>query len=257
MTALCCPSCKEGLRDEGTRLVCAKCRTTFPVEESVPIFTPLALEGYPANDNVLADDGSSEVILTEFLDRPHYGRAIDVGCGTGRCLMEAIKVADELWCAEPCLTLLLQARSRAHQRARFVGATGDRLPFPDGYFDLALSITVVEHIADPRPMLMEIHRILRKPAGRLLVRNDAFGYGVVERLKSATTGRIPDPTHVNMLTPKGLRRLVESCGFRVLRSANFPFYRWTLEGRRVLAASESVLRPLATKAQLLCEPVQK
>jgi SAM-dependent methyltransferase len=46
-------------------------------------------------------------------------------------------------------------------------ANGGTLPFKDDSFDLAFSIYVLEHIADPRPLASELRRILR-PGGVFL-----------------------------------------------------------------------------------------
>ena len=46
---------------------------------------------------------------------------------------------------------------------------GDRYPFPDAFFDVAVSNYVVEHVGDAAVHLAEIHRVLR-PGGRYLFR---------------------------------------------------------------------------------------
>ena len=44
----------------------------------------------------------------------------------------------------------------------------EALPFPDGVFDAALNIVVLEHTRDPQRVLQELSRVL-KPGGRLLL----------------------------------------------------------------------------------------
>jgi len=46
-------------------------------------------------------------------------------------------------------------------------ADGGALPFKDNSFDLAFSIYVLEHIAEPRPLVSELRRVLR-PGGLFL-----------------------------------------------------------------------------------------
>jgi len=89
------------------------------------------------------------------------GRVLDVGCGIGdflRSRRQTIGVdvnADAVaWCRAQGLEAVLME--------------SDRLPFPDADFDGATLDNVLEHIAEPKPILSEIHRVLRK-GGRLIV----------------------------------------------------------------------------------------
>jgi SAM-dependent methyltransferase len=49
---------------------------------------------------------------------------------------------------------------------RFVAASADALPFPDGSFDHVLVRDVVHHLDDPGPAMREIRRVLA-PGGRV------------------------------------------------------------------------------------------
>lgn len=51
-------------------------------------------------------------------------------------------------------------------RARTVAAYGERLPFPDGWFDIVLCDNVVDHAENPRRIVEEMARVL-KPGGLL------------------------------------------------------------------------------------------
>ncbi len=51
---------------------------------------------------------------------------------------------------------------------RVVCGAGERLPYPDGCFDVVLSNEVIEHVQDDRLALAEMARVLR-PGGRLVL----------------------------------------------------------------------------------------
>jgi SAM-dependent methyltransferase len=121
------------------------------------------------------------------------GRVLDVGCGIGDMLRfrpETIGVdinpQTVAWCRHQGLA--------AHQMEP------DKLPFAAGTFDGLILDNVLEHIAEPRPLLGEARRVL-KPAGRVLA-------GV-----PGEKGYRSDPDHKIFYDEAGLVRLMEDNGF--------------------------------------------
>jgi SAM-dependent methyltransferase len=78
------------------------------------------------------------------------------------------------------------------------------VPAADASFDAVLSTQVLEHVADPEVYLRECLRVLR-PGGRLLL--STHGIMVYH----------PDPVDYWRWTCAGLRRAVDTAGFRVIR----------------------------------------
>ncbi len=102
-------------------------------------------------------EGSVEVLglLTQYLPPPP-GRVADVGCGLGWYGRE-LRSRGYDWMGlevkpEDCAAL-------AAQGMPYRQVDGRTLPFPDGHFDAAISIEVLEHLDDPRSFLHEVHRV--------------------------------------------------------------------------------------------------
>lgn len=95
------------------------------------------------------------------LTRRLSGRVLDVGCGIGDFLKFRpgtvgvdVNAHTVDWCRRQGLDCRLM--------------DADRLPFADGSFDAVVLDNVLEHLAEPQPLLAEIRRVL-VPGGRLLI----------------------------------------------------------------------------------------
>jgi SAM-dependent methyltransferase len=95
------------------------------------------------------------------LARHLNGRVLDIGCGIGDFLAfrrRTIGVDVNPKLIAYCTERGLEAYEMPH----------DRLPFEDASFDGAILDNVLEHIADPQPLLAEARRVI-KPGGTFIV----------------------------------------------------------------------------------------
>jgi len=146
---------------------------------------------------------------------PHCaGLLLDIGCGPNdlvRRYGRGVGVDVYAW---PNINLLCDTR---------------RLPFPDGSFDTAAFLAVLNHVprGDREAVLKEVHRVLR-PAGRLLVTMlDPFIGRITHRLRLKQD---PDQHERGMgaeesygLWDSEVRRLLRESGFRLERRRRFVF----------------------------------
>ena len=120
-------------------------------------------------------------------------RVLDVGCGTGTLAIAARRPAGpagEAHGIDPSAEMIAVAREKAAKAgvdAQFQTAVMEKLPFPDGHFDLVLSSLMLHHLpADvKRAGFAEVSRVL-KPGGRFLAATVLSGdYDWVARLGGA------------------------------------------------------------------------
>jgi SAM-dependent methyltransferase len=122
-------------------------------------------------------------------------RVLDVGCGNGYVLGQYAKFGAAVSGVDLTQTAIDLSRTRfalAGFKGDFRLTDGERLPFDDNTFDIACSMGVLHHIEDPRPMVAEMHRVI-KPGGRIILMLYYWGswkYHVVLRLK-----RLFDPRY--------------------------------------------------------------
>ena len=110
------------------------------------------------------------------LARLSAGEAVlDVGCGTGSLALAAKRrVGAEgtvigVDASPEMIALASRKAARAGAEVTFRNACAERLPFPDGTFDVVLATLMLHHLPAPlrRECAREAHRVL-KPGGRML-----------------------------------------------------------------------------------------
>lgn len=142
-------------------------------------------------------------ILYPRLETYLYGKVLDVGCGIGDFLKyykSAVGVdinpENVKSCQEQGFNVELMKQ--------------DKLPFETNSFDSIVMDNVLEHIADPEEILMEIKRVLQ-PNGVLLIG--------VPGLK----GYASDPDHKVFYSKKSLLKTLVTYGFKNTKLIGMPF----------------------------------
>lgn len=183
--------------------------------------------------------------LLEFIPSGLHTLALEVGAGNGRCAEPLSTVCGTLVTLESSRVGLRQLQKRNLPNVVPVLSFSEELPFKSDTFDLVASITVIEHIPPEKAaaFLQEHYRVL-KPGGWLLIRNDAWAYGLYERY-FGFKGRSADPTHINMITPRELGRQLRRTGLAIISEDYFPFYRYT-------KTKLPLMDIIATKGNFLC-----
>jgi len=101
---------------------------------------------------------------------------------------------------------------------------GNRADFQDGFFDLIVSVEVMEHVSDLSAYISDIFRLLR-PGGMFVFTTPCANLCSVEHFYSLLTGKIDpteegyrrwsweDPTHLRRLRSREMQRHLISAGF--------------------------------------------
>lgn len=148
-----------------------------------------------------------EVVRALPLRRP--ARVLDAGCGSGRT-MEDLAELGEVVGLEPSRPSLEVARARGV--GEVVEGSLTHAPFPDGSFDLATTLDVIEHIDDDRRALAELRRLVR-PGGYLVVTVPAY--------PSLWGPHDVANQHRRRYTRRGLLDTAGAAGWHPLRTTHF------------------------------------
>ena len=154
-------------------------------------------------------------------------RILDVGCGPGFYtaeLLEQVGPSGALVGVDASPAMLAAAAKRCPDATFHEGlATG--LPVPDGSFDAALTVQVLEYVEDVDAALAELHRVLR-PGGRALVWDVDWSTVSMHSSDPARMERVLrawDDHLANPVLPRTLGARLRRAGFESVRAEAHAF----------------------------------
>lgn len=124
------------------------------------------------------------------LSRPGFRTTLEIGAGLGEHLeYERLTPEQEsnYYCNEYRENMAAEIRRRFPRVRTVVGDCQQRMDFPDGHFDRILAIHVLEHLPNLPACLRELHRLVNKTTGQLLIVLPTEGspaYGLARKLSA-------------------------------------------------------------------------
>jgi SAM-dependent methyltransferase len=147
----------------------------------------------------------------EQLVEPPVSRIADIGCGDGSviaALRLPVFAATQFTGYDVSPSAIEAARRRRYRSpVGFEVFDGERIPCDDNAFDVAILSHVLEHVADPRGLLLEGVRV----APRVLIEVPLELHLRTPRFRWDDTG------HINVFNRRSIRHFVESCGLVLWR----------------------------------------
>ena len=119
-------------------------------------------------------------LLNEAICDYRANRSLEIGCGYGRLTPWIAEHSDIHYSIEPENILIEYAR-KLYPNVIFNKAKVQELPFPDNYFDLCISWTVLQHIPTKKELIKAINEIKRVCTNKSII-IIAEGVGSVKRI---------------------------------------------------------------------------
>lgn len=153
------------------------------------------------------------------LDIRPTDRVIDLGCGTGRHVLELCKRDCDIIGADISrhdlrvaryLCEIMRREGTVRARVHWMQTAGERLPFADGAFDRVICTETLEHVDDDSVLARELHRVLA-PGGILAVSvPDEFSEKIFWKLSK--NYRTHAGGHVRIYNRSQIVRLLQGAG---------------------------------------------
>lgn len=110
-----------------------------------------------------------------------------------------------------------------HKNMEFRVADAHKLPFKNSEFDAVFALEVLEHVEDPKSVLKEIKRVLKKGGYAIfLVPTDTLIFRTLwDNVWTKTRGRIWDDTHIQTYRNNKLSKYSREVGFKIVNDKRF------------------------------------
>ena len=172
--------------------------------------------------------------LLEELFAGSIQRFLDIGCGEGSVLIDALRRGWEVYGLDIYDNRNDEAKN---EKIHFTKSDLFNSSFPDNHFDCIYLDSVLEHVLDPVRLLLEIRRILVDGGCVYIgVPNEDSLYNDFRKIIFTIMGRhdlstrakpFISPYHVVGFNKKTLESILDKCGFEALRLRNFSGeYEW-------------------------------
>jgi SAM-dependent methyltransferase len=154
-----------------------------------------------------------------------HQRVLDAGCGTGHTALAFAPLVAEVVAVDLTEAMLMQGRKLARDRGitniAFQRGDVERLPYPDGSFDLVTSRYSAHHYPHPLAALRQFARVL-KPGGAFLLVDVVAPDAPAQDTFLNAIELLRDPSHVRDHTVAQWRDMIESAGFTAEALAEWP-----------------------------------
>lgn len=181
--------------------------------------------------------------LLQFMAPSSADLYLDVACGPGVLLAAFAPHIRRAVGVDVTMAMLEEARRRHRKEApgtvSLVCADGERIPFTDGAFSLVTATWAVHHFGAPASVLAEMVRVCRI-GGKVAIGDLVASADEAKRARRNEIERLRDPAHVEMLSSRGLERLMVSAGLIITHRAEGDLLREVGEWCRIADVSLEV-----------------
>ncbi len=162
-----------------------------------------------------------------FVIEPTGGKVLDIGCADGtfsRVILEKSKARRLIGIDVLKTSVDWANRHWKNSKMRFLVDDAHCLKFPKDTFDAVFMMEVLEHVANPKAVLSEVKRVLKKGGyGVFLVPSDSLLFRVIWFfwLHFYPRGWVWEHTHIQTYRKNYLTKMCKETGFKIETDKKF------------------------------------
>ena len=229
----------------------------------MPLWDPQKYDSWYETPLGKTSDRLERELIFSMADVREGEKALDAGCGTGIYSIELARKGAIVTALDASSEMLDWARGKAGRAGlniNFIKADVLKIPFPDGHFDIVLSVCMLCFVKERDGALLEMKRVLR-PGGRIVVAllNSRSPWALLRRLKGVF--KETAYSRAEFISPRGIESSLARADFKDIKvrtclfflPINSEFYLGfsgvhERVGRRLLPEAGAFLVVVATKA---------
>lgn len=144
-------------------------------------------------------------------------KILDVGCSSAILTAQVAKILpkSKVTGLDSYKEAIVFARKK-YPHISFVVADAHKIPFKNKVFDIVICTETLEHVVDPKHVLAEIKRVLKKD-GHAIVSMDSGSllFRTIWFFWTKTTGKVWENAHLHEFNTKLLGNLIKKAGFKI------------------------------------------
>ncbi len=169
--------------------------------------------------------------IAEQLRELPFESLLDVGCGTGFLIDILAKDRAARYCGVDLSDeMILMAKKKQISGAEFVVCSADKLPYPDGSFDIVACSQSFHHYPYPEKAMQEAKRVL-KPGGLYILSDTGIG-GIGAWIDNHILFKLMKSGDCHTTNRKGIEKMMAIAGFTVTDSRQIKGMIYTVTGKK-------------------------
>lgn len=158
-------------------------------------------------------------VFKELVGQQKPQKILDIGCASGTITnrISSIFPKSKITGADIYPSAIEHAK-RKYSHIRFVVADAHKLPFKDNFFGLVVCCETIEHVVDPKKVLKEIRRVIKKD-GLAMVEMDSGSilFRIVWWIWEKTKGKVWQGAHLHPFHHTELEKIILKAGFKIVK----------------------------------------
>lgn len=196
------------------------------MNSAMPLWKPQKYDAWYATPLGKTSDRIEKALLFSMAGVKQDERVLDAGCGTGIYSIELAKRCSHVTALDDSSEMLDQAKTKAggsDLKIAFIKADALKMPFPDGHFDLVISVCMLCFVKERATALLEMNRVL-KPHGRIAIAllNRWSPWALIRRAKGLVKETVYN--RAEFLTPAEIESSLANAGFKEIESRTCLFF---------------------------------